>query len=146
MRVLDLNLLLYAVNADSPFHDRARAWLERTLGADRSVGLPWAVLLGFLRLATSARVFDRPLSSDDAIDVVDQWLAQPGVVLLSPGDDHWSRLRELLAEAGTAGNLATDAHLAALAMERGAELCSTDTDFARFKGLRWTNPLDRSAP
>ena len=141
MKVLDLNVLLYAVNADSPKHDRARVWLERTLAADRSVGLPWVVLLGFLRLATHARVFERPLTVHDALAIVDSWLEQPAAVLLSAADDHWPRLRDLLAQSGTAGNLTIDAHLAALAMERGAELCSTDADFARFKGLRWTNPI-----
>lgn len=141
MKVLDLNLLLHAVNRDSPHHDRANPWLERTLTSDEPVALPWVVVLGFLRLVTSARVYPQPLTPDQALAVVDGWLARPAVVRLAPGDEHWRILRDLLVESGTAGNLTTDAHLAALAIEHGAELCSTDGDFARFRRLRWVNPL-----
>lgn len=141
MKVLDVNLLLYAVNADGPHHRRAKAWLEDVLSADETVALPWVVLLGFLRLATNPRVFPRPLEPAQAVDVVDGWLARPAVVALGAGDEHWHVLRDLLEEAGTAGNLTTDAHLAALAIEHGAELHSTDTDFARFRRLRWVNLL-----
>lgn len=141
MKVVDLNLLLYAVNRDSIHHARARTWLEQILSADEPIALPWVVLLGFLRIATSARVLPHPLSVEKAIAVVDSWIAQPVVVQLVPGAEHWRILRGLLAEAGTAGNLTTDGHLAALAIESGAELCSSDGDFARFKKLRWTNPL-----
>lgn len=143
MKVVDLNLLLYAVNRDSVQHARARAWVEAALAQDEAVGLPWVVLLGFLRLTTSARIFSRPLAIDEALAVVGGWLAQPSVVALAPGPEHWRVLRTLLAETGGAGNLTTDAHLAALAIERGAELCSTDADFARFPTLRWTNPIAR---
>ncbi|HET7038394.1 MAG TPA: type II toxin-antitoxin system VapC family toxin [Gemmatimonadales bacterium] len=141
MRLVDLNILLYAVNRDSAQHARAKAWLDRTLTDDRPVALPWVVLLGFLRVTTSARVFPEPLRPTEAMAVVDGWLARPPVIPLAPGEGHWSILRELLAESGTAGNLTTDAHLAALALEHGAELCSTDADFARFRRLRWVNPL-----
>jgi hypothetical protein len=141
VKLVDLNLLLYAVNRDSPQHQRARSWLERTLGDDEPVGLSWVVVLGFLRLATSPRVFPRPLAPDQAVAAVDGWLAQPAVVTVAPGAEHWRVLRNLLTESGTAGNLTTDAHLAALAIEHGAELCSTDGDFARFRRLRWLNPL-----
>jgi toxin-antitoxin system PIN domain toxin len=141
VKVLDLNLLLYAVNRDSPHHARARRWLEATLSADEPVGLPWVVILGFLRLATSDRVLSRPLKTRQAIELVHGWLAQTIVVPVGPGDHHWSILRALLDETGTAGNLTTDAHLAALAIERGAELCSTDADFTRFPSVRWVNPI-----
>jgi toxin-antitoxin system PIN domain toxin len=141
VKVIDVNLLLYAVNRDSPKHAEAKGWLERTLTADEPVALPWAVILGFVRIATSARVFKRPLSADEAIGIVDGWLALDSVAPLSPSDDHWRLVKELLAETGTAGNLTTDAHLAALAIESDAELCSTDTDFGRFRRLRWANPL-----
>jgi hypothetical protein len=141
VKVLDLNILLYALNRDADRHQQAKAWLERALSAEEPVALPWAVLLGFLRVATSGRVFRRPLTPTQALTVVDGWLAQPSVVALNPGEEHWPVLRQLLAESGTAGNLTTDAHLAALAIENGAELCSTDADFARFPQLRWTNPL-----
>lgn len=141
MKVLDLNLLLYAINADSAHHAPAKAWLEETLSGDEVVALPWVVLLGFLRLATRARVFPEPLSVAQAIQVVDGWLSRTSVEVLHPGDEHWRMLRELLEETGTAGNLTTDAHLAALAIEHGAALHSTDTDFARFRHLRWVNLL-----
>lgn len=144
MKVVDLNVLLYAVNRDSPRHDEAKAWLEATLSGDETVGLPWIVLLGFLRIATSRHVLPNPITIDQAVAVVDGWLAAAPVVALSPGDEHWTILSGLLAEAGSAGNLTTDTHLAALALEHGAELCSTDADFARFPRLRWVNPLARS--
>jgi hypothetical protein len=141
VKLLDLNVLLYAVNRDSAHHARAKAWLEQTLTAEEPVALPWVVLLGFLRLATTPRVFPQPLGPGQALEVVDGWLACPAVVALAPGNEHWRILKDLLAESGTAGNLTTDAHLAALAIEHGAELCSTDADFARFARLRWRNPL-----
>ena len=144
MKVVDLNLLLYAVNRDSPRHEDAKAWLDTTLSGDETVALPWVVLLGFLRIATNRHVLPRAITIDQAVSVVDSWLAQPAVVALSPGDEHWSILNALLTEAGSAGNLTTDAHLAALAIEHGAELCSTDADFARFPRLRWVNPLARA--
>ena len=141
MKIIDLNLLLYAVNRDTLKHAAAKAWLEDTLSGDEPVGLPWIVLLGFLRIATNRRIFPKAMPAEQAIAVVDSWLAQPPVVPLSPGDDHWDVLRTLLIEAGTAGNLTSDLHLAALAIENGAELCSTDSDFARFRRLRWQNPI-----
>lgn len=141
MKLLDLNLLLYAVNRDSAPHRRAKAWLDGLLSGDEAVAIPWVVLLGFLRLTTNARILPNPLTAAQAIAVVDGWLAAPCVVALYPGDEHWRILRELLEASGTAGNLTTDAHLAALAIEHGCELCSADGDFARFPVLRWTNPL-----
>ena len=141
MKVIDLNLLLYAVNRDSPRHSDAKTWLQEAMSGEERIALAWTVLLGFIRLTTSPRILDHPLSVDDALRTIDLWLAQPSVSALEPGDSHWIILRELLVEAGAAGNLTTDAHLAALAIEHGAELCSTDADFARFKRLRWTNPL-----
>lgn len=141
MKIIDLNLLLYAVNRDSPRHSAARTWLQDAMSGGERIALTWTVLLGFIRLTTSPRILERPLSVDDALRTVDAWLAQPSVTPLEPGDNHWMILRELVADAGAAGNLTTDAHLAALAIEHGAELCSTDSDFARFKRLRWTNPL-----
>jgi uncharacterized protein len=141
VKLVDLNILLYAVNRDSVPHRRAKAWVERTLSGHEAVALPWVVLLGFLRLTTSRRIMARPLSADQALHVVDGWLAQPAVVALAPGERHWTVLRDLLAGQGAAGDLTTDAHLAALAIEHGCELCSTDGDFSRFDGLRWTNPL-----
>lgn len=143
MRLLDANLLLYAIDEGSPRHVAARTWVEAQLSGQDTVALSWSVLLAVLRLSTSARVFERPLSLGRAFDVVSAWLAQPCVVLVHPGDRHAAVMRELLGPLGTAGNLVTDAHLAALAIEHGAELCSCDTDFARFPGLRWSDPLAR---
>lgn len=141
MRVLDTNLLVYAANSASPRHARAKEWLETVLTGSETVGLPWVVILGFLRITTSTRILPRPLSPAQAIAVVDALLARPNVEALDAGPDHWPTLRELLEESGTAGNLTTDAHLAALALESGATLCSTDADFARFSRLKWENPL-----
>lgn len=146
MKVLDLNVLLYAVNADGPHHLAAKSWLEEALSGDDTVGVPWVVILGFLRLSTHPRDFPTPLDPTQAVAVVDSWLARPCVETLSPGSGHWGVLRELLLDAGTAANLTTDAHLAALALERGAELHSTDTDFARFPRLRWVNLLAEWGP
>ena len=143
MKLVDANVLLYAVNRASAHHERARQWLEEILSGDEPVGLPWVAVLAFLRLATSDRVFPKPLSVDQAVAVVDGWLAQPAVVVVSPGDDHWRVLRRLLSEVGTAANLTTDAHLAALALENAAELCSADADFTRFPAVRAVNPLMR---
>lgn len=141
MRLVDLNLLLYAIDETSARHEPARAWLGGALSGTDPVGLAWIVVLGFLRIGTRAAVFADPLSPEEALDIVDGWLDQPPVTLVHPGRDHPRLLRELLAEAGTAGNLVTDAHLAALAIEHGAELLSCDTDFARFAGVRWRDPL-----
>lgn len=141
MRIVDLNLLLYALDEQSPRHDAASAWLAATLNGRGTVGLPWVVLLGFLRLSTKGAVFARPLAPDEALDVVDGWLAQTVVTIVAPGRRHAAVLRELLGEVGAGGNLVTDAHLAALAIEHGAEICSTDADFSRFPGVRWVDPL-----
>jgi len=142
LKLVDLNLLLYAVNRDASRHRAARGWLEKTLSGDDPVALPWIVLLGFLRVSTHRRVFPAPLRPEQALSIVGDWLAQPVVRPLEAGPRHWSILRELLAESGTAANLTSDAHLAALAIENGCELCSTDADFRRFRRLRWVNPLE----
>jgi toxin-antitoxin system PIN domain toxin len=141
VKLLDLNLLLYAVNSDSPPHFKAKAWLEETLSGEEPVAIPWVVILGFLRVSTNPRIYSQPLPASQALEIVDGWLAQSNVRFLSPREEHWRILRSLLSESGTAGNLTTDAHLAALAMENGAELCSTDADFGRFPALHWTNPF-----
>jgi toxin-antitoxin system PIN domain toxin len=141
MKLIDLNLLLYAVNSDSAHHTRAKVWLEAVLSADEPVALPWVVLFGFLRISTNPRILSRPLPPSRAMGIVDGWLALPVVLPLAPRRDHWRLVRELLTGTGTAGNLTTDAHLAALAIENGCELCSADADFQRFPHLRWVNPL-----
>ncbi len=142
MKLIDVNLLLYAMDDVSPRHSAARPWLEETLSGTETVAFTWVVLLAFIRLATSPSVFERPLTSDEALDVVNVWLRQPCVTVIAPTDRHAAVLRELLAPLGTAGNLTTDAHLAALAIEHGSTLCSCDSDFGRFSGLRYVNPIE----
>lgn len=141
MILVDANLLIYAVNRDSPHHGRARAWLEETLSSDEWVGLAPLVLLAFLRIVTRAGIFERPLSHEEAIAYCDSWLAQPNVRLVPIGPNHWHVLRGLLQASGTAGNLTSDAHLAAIAIESGSSLASADNDFKRFAGLDHGNPL-----
>jgi toxin-antitoxin system PIN domain toxin len=140
VHLVDANVLLYAVNRAAPNHDRARSWLDGALNGDASVGFSWVVLLAFLRLATHPSVFARPLAADQAVDVVRGWLAVPSAVVVHPGPRHAAVLGDLLAEAGTAGNLVNDAHLAALAIEHGAVISTFDADFGRFRGVRWARP------
>jgi len=141
VKLPDVNLLLYAIDEGSPRHGGARAWLEEVLSGTEAVAFAWAVLLGFVRISTNPAAFERPLGADEALDYVDGWLAQPVATVVHPTDRHATSLRQLLQPFGTAGNLTSDAHLAALAIEHGAELCSSDNDFSRFEGLRWTDPL-----
>ncbi len=141
MIVIDVNLLIYAVNQDSPDHRKAKAWLESAVSGTETIGLPWIVLLAFLRLTTRPGLFQKPLTVDAAFDLVDGWLQQPSVMVPEPTPRHFLTMRDLVSALGTGGNLTSDAHLAAIAIEHGAELCSTDNDFGRFGRLRWRNPL-----
>jgi len=141
VKVVDVNLLLYAVDEASPHHKLAKPWVESQLSGSETFAFAWAVLLAFIRLGTNPRVFESPLTLDAALDLVDSWLEQPCSTVIHPTDRHSQLLRELLAPFGTAGNLTSDAHLAALSVEHGAELCSADADFARFPRVRWNNPL-----
>ncbi|WPL16197.1 putative ribonuclease VapC33 [Thiorhodovibrio winogradskyi] len=141
MIVVDANLLLYAVNRDLPQHNAARVWWESLLSRNTSVGLAWVVMLAFLRISTHPRIFECPLSIEGASSYVDEWLAVPGVKPIAPGHLHWQILQPLLIQSGTGGNLTTDAHLAALAIEQGGTLYSADNDFKRFSGLIHVNPL-----
>ena len=137
----DINLLVHAYNSRSPVHDRARGWWEGLLNTTQPVGLSWAGMLGFIRISTHRQILANPLPVASACSHVRAWLAQPYVAILDPGARYAEILFGLLEALGTAGNLTTDAHLAALAIEHQAELHSTDADFSRFPGLRWTNPL-----
>ena len=141
MILVDANLLVYAHVASMPQHAAARKWLDAKLGGHAPVGLPWNSLLGFLRLVTNPRVFERPEPIDAAWRQVEAWLDSPSAWIPGPGDHHRKILSGLLRQGGIRANLVPDAHVAALAMEHGLILCSTDGDFARFKGLRWENPL-----
>ncbi len=145
MNVPDANLLIYALDETSPHHRAAKAWLDAELSSGETFAFMWSVLLAVVRLTTNARVFEHPLSAADAFDVVDTWLAQPTTTVIGPTERHAGLLRELLDSSGTAGNLTTDAHLAAVCIEHGAMLCSADRDFARWSGLRWANPIEDSA-
>lgn len=141
MILLDANLLIYAVNRDLPQHKAAKTWLEKTFSESENVGLPWISLLAFLRLCTNPRVFKAPIKVEEAIAYVDEWLALPAVSLVIPGLRHWEIFRTLVMQCGTAGNLTTDAHIAALALEGGGTVYSADNDFRRFPGIRHVNPL-----
>lgn len=141
MIVPDVNLLIYAYNIDAPHHGAARAWWQELLNGKQPVGLPWATALGFVRLMTHRAVLVEPLSGVVAVTHVQSWLARPNVEPLEPGPRHAELLRQLFEVTGVAGALVTDTHLAALALEHQAELHSNDSDFSRFPGLRWRNPL-----
>jgi len=141
VKLVDLNILLYAVNRDAVHHPRVRAWWEEALRGSEPVGLAWVVLLGFLRLSTNPRVFAAPLMPEEALAQLDLWMAEPSTVVVAETSEHWTLLRQLLVESGTSGNLTTDAHLASLAISQGATLASCDADFGRFPGLRWENPI-----
>ena len=141
MIVPDLNLLVFTYSQASPFHDDARKWWEGLFNGAERVGIPWVVITGFVRLMTNRSAMDQPLAPSEAIDTVESWFRYPHVTPLNPGTEHLSLLRQALAAAGVGGNLVTDAHVAALAMEYQAEVHSNDADFSRFPGLRWRNPL-----
>lgn len=137
----DTNLLVYAYNRDDSQHSAAELWLRSTLASRVPIALPWVTIGGFVRVITNRRALARPVSVEQAISIVDEWLAEPAIHLIRPGEGHWPILQRMLRAVKVGGNLVTDAHLAALAIEHDCELCSADTDFARFPGLRWRNPL-----
>ncbi|MCF8176869.1 MAG: type II toxin-antitoxin system VapC family toxin [Sulfuritalea sp.] len=141
MIVVDANLLIYAVNMNLPQHKQARAWWEGALSGAGDVGLPWVSLMAFLRICTNPRIFESPLSPEQATGFIDEWLDRPNVSAVAPGPAHWAILKNLLRQAGTAANLTTDAHIAALALEHGCTVCSADNDFKRFPGVTHINPL-----
>ena len=141
MILVDVNIPIHAINRDSPHHEQLRKWWDRRLSGSDPVGLAWVVCFGFVRIMTNPRVVMPPLPVQDALEYVSSWLDQPCTRLVQPRDGHWDLAASLLRAAGTAANLTTDAHLAALAIQNGCELCTTDNDFARFPGLRWRNLL-----
>lgn len=140
MRIVDANVLLYAVNTSDQSRAAARTWLEHSLGGGDRIGFAWVVLLGFLRLATKPGMFPRPLTVPDALGVVDDWLSSPSAQIVHPTERHQNVLGALLRGVGTGGNLTTDAHLAALAVEHRADIVSYDLDFLRFKGVSCHTP------
>jgi hypothetical protein len=141
VNLVDVNVLIYAVNSDSPHHEKARKWLENALSGSEPLGFAWTVLLAFLRVTTRHGILEQPLPVPAAIAYVDSWLQQPNAEVVQPDDRHWPILRTLIASEGTAGNLTSDAHLAALALGGGWTLVSTDHDFRRFAGLSVVNPV-----
>jgi len=144
MIVIDVNLLLYAHMRSSSYYRPARAWFEKTLSSGEDVGIPLQSAMAFLRITTNQNIPLGRLDMSSALAIVEAWLDQPNVDLLYPTEAHWPIFRRMLLEGRAAGVLGTDAHLAALTIEHGGNLCSTDSDFARFPGLRWHNPLAKA--
>lgn len=143
MILVDANLLLYSENSLAQAHGAAREWWDHRLSGSDPVALCWPVLDAFIRIATNARLHQRPLSLKEAIDRVQSWLDQPCVRVLQPTDQHWVIFQQMLRGGKATGNLVSDAHLAALAVEHNCVLQSTDADFSRFRGLQWKNPIGR---
>jgi toxin-antitoxin system PIN domain toxin len=142
--LIDANLLLYAYHPRAPQHERSREWLSTTLNGSALVRFTWLTLWAFLRIGTNSRVFAQPLTVAEAEAIVSSWLSRPNAGVLEPGERHWEILSGLVRDGQTTGALVMDAVLAAIALEHGAILCSTDRDFSRFRGLRWVNPLESS--
>jgi toxin-antitoxin system PIN domain toxin len=140
--LVDANLLLHAHDPRATQHEASRRWLEGVLSGRELAGFAWLTLWAFLRISTNPRVYERPLSIDEAEGLVQSWLARPMVRILDPGERHWEILRGLICSGQCAGPLVMDAVLAAIAIEHGATLATTDRDFSRFDGLTWCNPLE----
>ena len=145
MILVDANLLLYAYHPRAEQHDASRSWLESALGGQELVRFAWLTLWAFVRIATNPRVFERPLGTGESAAAVSSWLASPVAGVIEPGERHWEILQGLLESGQATGPLVMDAVLAALAVEHGATLCTTDRDFSRFPGLAWANPLSGSS-
>ena len=141
MILTDVNVLIYAYRAEAVRHESYRRWLERMANADEAFALSGMVLSGFVRVVTHPRIFRPPSPVEDALGFAEDLLLQPNCIMIRPGPRHWSLFARLCRESGAKGNLVPDAYLAALAIEAGCELVTTDRDFARFKGLRWRHPL-----
>jgi toxin-antitoxin system PIN domain toxin len=142
MKLVDANLLLYAYDPRAAHHEASRAWLESALSGSALIRFAWLTLWAFLRISTNPHVYERPLSMEEAEGIVSSWLAQPVAGVLEPGERHWEILTELTRSGQAVGPLVMDAAIAAIAVEHGATLCTTDKDFARFEGLTWVNPLE----
>ncbi|HTC53942.1 MAG TPA: TA system VapC family ribonuclease toxin [Steroidobacteraceae bacterium] len=140
MKLLDANILLYAYDSDSAQHFACRTWLEAVFNAEETLALPWQTLLAFVRIATNPRAVQRPLTASEACGIVDSWLQRPNVVVLDAGERFWEIFQAQMVEAQVRGPLVTDTALAALALEHGATLCSTDRDFRRFRALKLLDP------
>jgi uncharacterized protein len=140
--ILDANILIYAYNQDAPQHGAAAKWLEGLFNSPEMVGLPWMTLWAFLRISTNARAWTKPMAAKEAFAAIHEWLERPNAAIVQPGPRHAEILEKLVGEGNASGPLVSDAVLAALAIEHGAALASTDRDFSRFRELRWVHPLD----
>ncbi|UWZ83217.1 TA system VapC family ribonuclease toxin [Occallatibacter riparius] len=142
MIVVDANLLLYAYDSSSSHHAKARRWIEEVFSGTEAIGLPWQTISAFVRILTNTRLPGERFTTEEAAAIVDDWVGLPAVHLLAPMERHWAFFRRMLVEGKATGPLATDAELAALTVENGGTLYTTDRDFARFPGLKWVNPLE----
>lgn len=141
MILTDANLLIYAYNEFAPEHRAARTWLRQSLASVQPLAFSWIAIMAFVRVSTNKKIFTKPYSTDEAYDVVANWLSAPKSLILTPGDEHLKIVKRLANESGVYGSTLTDAHIAALAIEHGVTLATTDSDFAQFAELQWFNPL-----
>lgn len=141
MIVPDVNLLIYAYDAESPWQTSAASWLEASLSGNEPFGMPWLVALAFIRISTHSRIMQQPMSVDEAMEIVASWERRPCFLYLTPSPDHRRNLQELLTRSHVSGNRINDGHIAALALEQGGVVHTTDGDFERFPGVKWKNPL-----
>jgi toxin-antitoxin system PIN domain toxin len=142
MILLDVNVLNYAAELDAPQHEKSLAWLRESFEGPEPIGFPWQTISAFLRITTDRRMRSAVWKPEESLDALNRWLAQPGVVIVQPGPNHLALLEKMIIKGQAIGPLVSDAVLAALAIENGATLASTDRDFSRFPGLKWVNPLD----
>lgn len=145
MKLLDANILLYAYDKSAIHHETCRAWLESVFNAADTIALPWQTILAFVRISTNPRAVKNPLSNTQACDIVATWLERPNVAVVNAADRFWNILHQQILDAQVSGPLVTDAALAALAIEQGATLCSTDRDFRRFEGLKLVDPTQQTS-
>jgi toxin-antitoxin system PIN domain toxin len=139
--VLDANILLYAYDGASSHHSKARVWIEQVFSGTDLIGLPWSTIAAFLRIMTNTRLPGERFTLTEATSIVSSWLERPNIRTIEADEGHWIMFRQMMVEGQAAGVLVSDAHLAAITIEHGGELYTTDRDFARFPGLRWKNPL-----
>lgn len=141
MILVDVNLLIYAEDSFSQYNTAARKWWDLQLSGEEPVCLCWPVIKGFIRVGTNPRASRQPLTLNEAVERVQSWFGQPCVKIIQPTENHWTIFQQMLRAGNAAANLVSDAHLAALAVEHNCILNSTDSDFARFRGLKWKNPI-----
>jgi len=146
VKLVDVNVLLYAYDREAPHHVACKAWLEAAFNSEELVALPWLTLVAFIRITTNSKAYKRPLENTDACEIVTGWIARPNVRVIEAGERFWEILRGQIVEAQVSGPLVSDAALAALAIEHGAAVVSTDRDFRRFRGLRLVDPTDGKPP